>query len=206
MKNFRNFAVRSRQAAARASVQGGTYSSAVRDLYQPFYDSISLLSTRRENSLFTTGLGQGSKTLANTNFPQGGRIPAGNKFDVYGFGLVYIAHTNLATATVPLLHAMLANTSIELFINGAAPLYQRTLDQLMGAPMLGMVAPTVAGDNYHQLSMGECKGVDMLSKPITLEENVGIEVKVIHHTLPNAALDTDIVRIVMFGELRRTVG
>jgi len=188
------------QQRALLNQQSGTFDSRGERLDWTYYDSQDLAVAVTEFTLFQAGLGTAGKTLADTNMPQNGQIPQGQKFKIHNIS-VFLSTPRLASADIVSLNTLLMETSTEFQIVNKRPMGQWTLAQLMGAPLLAPLTPAVAGDNEPFSSVGRFVGVYPINVPITLAALTPFGVKVVHHTAVAAALATTVLRVCLNGVL-----
>jgi hypothetical protein len=206
MEDFEGRGRRKGQAQPRdraiTNMQRGTYSAFGEAIDWTYYDTATLAATTTPLRMFQAGLTSG-KTLDATNFPQNGMIPAGQNFQVWAVKIAYIAQAVHATADLIALYKALNAMSLELVIGNKAPLYQKNVGDVFGAPMFFNITPTAAGDNLLVTSVGRFIGIEPLNKPIILAAMTPFAINVTPWTAPAAALAGDFVRVSLLGKLDR---
>ena len=130
-------------------------------------------------------------------------MPQGQRHDVRAFKVTYVSRTAKATADVNTLYLALNAFTIELSIAGKAPVYQKNLASVLGAPIFWTTTPTAAGDNILISSIGRFHGIDVLNISQPLAAMTPFEVVLTPWTAPGAALVADEIRVDMLGILDR---
>lgn len=185
-------------------LQKGTFGASGEKLDWSYYDRAVLASTVATHRLFTTQLGAGSKTLADTNLTVSGAIPQGQNFRVKAIKVGYVSNAARNTAAVQLMYDIMKNTTLQIIIPNKGPMGQWTLWELMGAATLIALTPTAAGDNIPLISP-RYHGTFPLNTPLTLAALTPFYVQLDHWTNPNVALDNDRIYVSLQGTLIRTV-
>jgi len=182
----------------------GTYSSKGEVLDWTYYDTLSLLSTVLSTNLFTTGLSGGAvaKTLAQTNMPIGGQLPARQRFTISRIKVMYLAHAGISIANLVYLYTMFKQTTCEFIIENKGAQFEHTLQELLGACTL---VPTAATSDSITLIQPRYHGIFPLNIPIVLAENTIFKTRMIHQVAANAALDGDLLQIGLAGVLERNI-
>lgn len=194
-----------------ATVNPKTYTGGGATFDEPLWDRIGLDATQDERELFTIGVGEQDpvsgvrKTKADTNLRSQG-MPKGQAFDVYGFGLKYLAIAERTVAELVMINDVLRNTTFEFFIDDKAQYGRCTLDYIMGDPMPTVIS-LVATNNYAYQSVGSVKGYWPLNEKIPLANLVDMHVELQHlDGTPDVALDGDLIKIELCGlKARRSI-
>lgn len=186
------------------TLQQGTYGSQGEKLDWSYYDREVLSSTVLVTRLFTSQLGAGGKTLADTNLTQSGQIPQGQRFTIRAIKVGYVSNAVRATVNVQSIYDVFKNTSLQIIIPNKGPMGQWTLWELLGAATLIALTPTAAGDNIPLISP-RYHGVFPLNQPITLAALTPFYVELTHHVATAAALDSDKIFVSLAGTLVRGV-
>jgi hypothetical protein len=168
-----------------------------------YYDTYSLLSTLLTVRLFTVPLGGGAnKTLADTNLETAGMIPQAQRLTIKAIKLIYTSDAALVTADIQFLYSLLDTTSLTFKMTGKDSLLTIKLNELVGSCLNAAVIPTVAGDNLPFIAP-LFRGVFKLNIPIVLAALAPFDLRIEHHTAPNAALDGNRIQISLNGRLER---
>lgn len=184
------------------NLRQGTYSVYGEKLDWTYWDTIVLAYGTTSHRMFTTPLGQSSKNLDLTNMRLAGMIPTGQRLVTKRIKAMYSTANAFATADVQYFYSMLAQTTVEVIISGKDSLFECTLHELFGAANLCAVTPSVSGDNI-SIIQPRYHGIYPLNKALILAENTNFEVRVIHQTAHNTALDNDRLTIGLSGILER---
>lgn len=182
------------------SLQEGTRSniSAEKFAYS-YYDKYKLNATTREVRMFTSAVGQNSKTLADTNMLNGGMIPNGKKFVVKEIKVNVSSIAAHAPGDLQHLYSLLEDTTVQFIIDGKQDIGTWLLSELIGLPVGWFVTGTANTDYSQNSTLSTFKGVYPLKVPIVLSALQSFEIKVIHQYPVNAVLNNDIFRITLSG-------
>ena len=170
--------------------QGSRQQHAADKFDYSYYDRMVMSATVTETRLFQSPVGQNSKTLADTNMKVGGSMPNGTNFKAHALKVIYTSSTE--KATMENFYKMLANTTVEIILDGKADLGTYTLAEIFGAPI--NVATTIATTGIgskDNIQMSVVKGIVPFNYPITLAGLQQFEVKVRHYVAPDATLNGD---------------
>ncbi|MGH9501672.1 MAG: hypothetical protein ACRD20_02345 [Terriglobales bacterium] len=202
--------------ALRRKAHNPTYPGVVDTLNQPSYDSVSFAAgaAMTKTVLFQSPIGQGGKTLAQTNMTQAGQLPFPNQLVITSIK-VYVANNTLQAD----LQNLISNVSFTLTI-GTKPWFQGPL-VLLPAAMGGyityaaQIGTAAAGDRpYFSTTNGvpDPRASYALTLPITLQAGEGFNVTLNPETAFNfAAADGTTygvgttILVVLDGELTRAV-
>jgi hypothetical protein len=181
-----------------------TYSNLGEKLDWSYYDKLVLAAAGTEFTMFQVPVGQGGKTLADTNMKTAGQVPTNQGFIIRAVRAEFLSHAVKATADLELLYNWLRVVTVQLFIDGKDAIYQKPLTEIMGIPLLFHVTPTVAGNNELIGSMGRFLGINPLNIPIMLGRNTHFEVRITYPTALGAVnIVGDELRISLGGILER---
>lgn len=188
---------------ALREMQAGTYSGSGDIFDYSVYDRGLMLSTRLQHRLFKIPYGQNDpagvlKTLADTNVQSGNGIPQGLKVMVKWIKIFYSAVAVRSQVTEAAIHAMLRETTANLYLFGKDSYGQWTLEELMGNPM-SVAVQTAAVNIGYPAAVGRYLGVYPLQIPIVLASNTVYELTITHHIAPAAGLDGDKLRFSLCG-------
>jgi len=167
-----------------------------------YYDTISIISTTLMHRFYTVPLGQGGKTLADTNLPNSSLLPQGHNMKVHAINPFYITDAALATENLQMVYDLLNNTTIEFLVPGKATLGTWRLAEIFGSSFMAPLVPTVAGDVIQQ-NKCDFKPTFPLNYPIKIGAIQTFEIQLVHHVAPNAALDGNKICLGMRGRLVR---
>lgn len=167
-----------------------------------YYDTIKLLSTTQMHRFFTVPLGQGGKTLADTNLPNSSALPQGQNLKVHAIKPFYITDEALATDNLQMVYDVLNNSTIEFVVPGKDSLGTWRLAEIFGSSFLAPLIPTVAGDNIQQIK-ADFKPAYPLNYAIKIGAIQTFELRLTHHVLPNVALDGNKICMGLRGRLVR---
>ncbi len=193
-----------RSSALRKLEENGSYSKTAAEVLDfSYYDTMVMATGTLLQRLFITPLGQGGKSLADTNMVSAGQLPQGQNFKIYNFKVFYCSFGGaFATADINFWYQMLSTTTFEFIVPGKDNLGQWTLWEMIGESTMISLVPTVAGDNI-PLNQPRYGGVFPLNKPIKIGAVQSFEVRIQHHVAPNAVLDDDKLFISLNGRLVR---
>lgn len=188
------------------NLKKGTHSIYGEKLDWTYYDQISLISTSTSYKLFAQAEGQGTpaKTLNQTNMNANGQIPTGQRLTISRLKIMYLG---IAAGSAPLANIIhfynfLANSVLRFYITGKDALLSITLQELLGAATLIPEVP--AGTFNIPIIQPHFHGIFPLNKKIVLAEQTQFHVDIdCYASTPNAALNTDTVRIGLNGILER---
>lgn len=166
--------------------------------WTPYFDSISFLSTTLSYSFFATPLGQGGKTLSQTNFRQANVFPANEKMEVVALEAFFIP--DAAKTQAQLQHVIDAfKNSVLTFDIGGVNQLTLPMTQFMKASFPVVVTGAAAGDQIsHRTSYN---AVWELPVEIILAAKTDFAVALTFTTAPNASLDGDVLLLSMVGPI-----
>lgn len=193
-----------RSSALRKLEENGSYSKTAAEVLDfSYYDTMVMATGTLLQRLFITPLGQGGKSLADTNMVSAGQLPQGQNFKIYNFKVFYQSYGGeFASADVNLWYKMLTETTFEFIVPGKDNLGQWTLWEMIGESTMIALIPTTAGDNI-PINQPRYGGVFPLNKPIKIGAVQSFEVRIQHHVAPSANLDADKLFISLNGRLVR---
>ena len=193
-----------RSSALRKLEENGSYSKTAAEVLDfSYYDTMIMATGTLLQRLFITPLGQGGKSLADTNMVSAGQLPQGQNFKIYNFKVFYQSYGGeFASADVNLWYKMLTETTFEFIVPGKDNLGQWTLWEMIGESTMIALIPTTAGDNI-PINQPRYGGVFPLNKPIKIGAVQSFEVRIQHHVAPSANLDADKLFISLNGRLVR---
>lgn len=181
----------------------GTYGTEGEKLRWTYYDRMLVVgAVPNTQRLFTIPLGQGGKTLADTNLTVAGMIPQGQQLQVQEILVMYKSAATKATTNVQMFYDIMEQTTVSVKLQNKESMLQVTLQELMGAATLFALTPTAAGDNI-PLIQPKYHGIFPVRPMIILAAMTPFEVTVQHHVAPNAALANDVIKIGLRGTLYR---
>lgn len=196
---------RRRRPAGQASLlnrfqQGSRQKRAADKFDYSYYDRIVMANGTSEFRMFQSPIGQNGKTMADTNMKNGGSIPNGTHFRAHALKVIYTGSSIKVTSQK--LFAMLANTTLEIILDGKADLGTYTLAEIFGSPV-NLSVDTAAAGNGDLKSMTVMKGILPLNYPIDLAALQNFEVKIRHWVAPDATLNGDWLQISFNGRSLR---
>ena len=193
-----------RSSALRKLEENGSYSKTAAEVLDfSYYDTMIMATGTLLQRLFITPLGQGGKSLADTNMVSAGQLPQGQNFKICNFKVFYQSYGGeFASADVNLWYKMLTETTFEFIVPGKDNLGQWTLWEMIGESTMIALIPTTAGDNI-PINQPRYGGVFPLNKPIKIGAVQSFEVRIQHHVAPSANLDADKLFISLNGRLVR---
>lgn len=174
--------------------QNNKISEVAEEMQWNWYDRFTLAAATLEHLLFQTPKGQAGKTLADTNMVQAGVIPKGKSFITMAFNIQYQNNSALTAAKVLALGQMFTETTFQFKMDSKETFWTQNLGKLMGFSLFGV---ETAANNFAALS--KIPGVYPLNIPIRLSEQDAFEVRIVHHTAPDAALNGDKLQIGLDG-------
>lgn len=183
-------------------LQAGVYGNEGEVLEWSYWDTADIAAATLKHRLFTSGIGVGGKTMADTNMTTSGTMPQGQHLIVDAIKLMYVSNAAKATADVQSFYTMLSETTASVEIANKKSMGQWTLQEMLGASTLFALTPTAAGDNIPLLSP-RYTGVYLLNEPITLAALTTFEVTVEHHVAAAAGLADDRLKISLCGLMIR---
>lgn len=185
-------------AQALESLQQGTYATEGSLLDFLTYDRISTLSTTLAHTMFQAPVGQGGRTLADTNMVQAGVVPQGQHWKIYALRLSVLAPVVVDEDVMLAINAMLSETTMNFVINNKATQYQTPLMEFLGMSLgVAPVLTQAAG------SFPVVKGVIPLNRQLVLAALTPFRVEINHWTAPDASIDGTKIRIGLITDLTR---
>jgi len=185
-----------------AKLQDGVYGNEGEVLEWSYWDTADIAAATLTHRLFTSGLGVGGKTMADTNMTTSGTMPQGQHLIVDAVKIMYAANDAFATADVLSFYTMLSETTASIEIANKKSMGQWTLQELLGCSLLNPLTPSAAGDNIPMIQP-RFTGVYLLNEPVTLAALTTFEVTITHHVAPAAALADDRLKIALSGLMIR---
>jgi len=184
-----------------------------------YWDTLTVSAAVPQTTMFSDRLGTGGKTLADTNMTgQGGSLPTGQWMQVWAiriFGIFTGAVGNatpysLVSAEAQGVLNLLASTTVDIGIANLASQGQWTLQSLAGIPLTGTVLPAATMYAQSAVASPRWHGIYPLNNPITLPEQTGFTVTVIHQDMGATSWVTTAptiagskIRIGLVGKLAR---
>jgi hypothetical protein len=167
---------------------------------ESIYDTVVLLSTVQQTTLFKVPVnGAAGKTLDLTNMEDSGKLPTGKSLYVQSVNTYVFVPGALNTAGLLALYATLSNTTVEFIRENRSPSFTRTVAMLLGASVLAVVTPTVAGDTTQPAMPFYTGKMKIHTRALDLGANQAFQVRVTHQVLPAAALDNVKIKIEFDG-------
>ena len=191
---------RNRRPAGLIGLQRGTYSDRADRNDWSYYDSATLDHLTTTFRLFQTPW-SGAKTLDLTNMKTAGIIPQNQRFRIRQIVVQYWAAA--ARATFVKIHKILAETVLELIVNGKDASYQKPLSRIMGIDG-GVELATGAANVVAEPLLSIIKA-EKLRSQITLAANVPFEVRLTSTNASDASLDGDRIKVFLEGLLIRAM-
>jgi len=189
------------RSALRAMEEGAYNTEMGELLWWSYYDTLLLEVATLEYSFFSTPLGQGGKTKAETNFPAANQMPQAQKLEVRAIELFYIPQAAKSQAEAQNIINAFRTGWLEFDFTNKAPLVQLPLPQLMGAAFPIIVSGAAAGDQAYGRS--EYTGVWESPVEIILPAKSNFSVNIVFNTALDASLEGDKLQISLVGGLVR---
>lgn len=187
-----------------ARQQRGTYSKYGEKLDYSYFDTIALTATGTDYAFFQSPIGQGGKTLVDTNMTLGSQVPQGQKFKVRAIKVAYLSSAIKAAANEQTFYSFLRTSVIRIFITGKDAIYSKPLSEVVGIPIAWCQQDLAAAGAASHASFGRFVGIDVLNVPITLAALTNFEVRLTCTAVgAGSILIGDYVRISLAGILRR---
>lgn len=189
--------------SALNSTQAGTYPNAGagqngKRYAWTWYDSFGLLDTGLlEHPFFTVPVGQGGKTLADTNFPAAGVMPNGFKHTTYEIGVAYWPHAAYTQANFIAILAFIRQLIFSVQIQNLPLQGQWSGLELFGLTMPLVILGGAVGDQV--LGRNVIAGGKTLAEPITLAAQTNFSIPVNQTAASAAAFNTDRVYVFLKG-------
>lgn len=183
-----------------------------------YWDTLTVSHTVPQTTMFQDRTGQNGKTLADTNMAgTGGGLPTGQWMQVWAirvFGMWKGASNNATPYSLVSLEAqevlnLIATTTVDFGIANLASQGQWTLQSLMGLGITGTVLPAATMFANPAIQSPRWHGIYPLNNAITLPEQTGFTVNVIHQDMgatswaTNHTINGSLIRIGLVGKLAR---
>lgn len=185
-----------------STLQQGAYGDQGEVLEWSYYDTAVIAAATLRHRMFTSPVGVGGKTLADTNMTQGGQIPQAQKFEASVLKVMYTSSAAKATADLQSLYDLLSESTLEVVVGQTKNMGQWTLQELMGNALQFSLTPTVAGDNISQ-PQSRSTGIYLMNIELILPALTNFELVLTHHEAPAAGLANDKLKISLAGILAR---
>jgi len=183
---------------ALANLQQGTFGTEGSMLDFPVYDRIKLVSTTLAHTMFQAPVGQGGRTLADTNMVQAGVVPQGQNWRIHAFKISFFLGISMTDAIQLLVMAILNNTTFNFIINNKATQYQWVLNEMLGISFSASPAITQQSG-----VVGVIKGIVPLNREITLAALTPFRVEINHWVAPDAGIDNAEIRVSLITDMSR---
>jgi len=183
-----------------------------------YWDTLTVNHANPQTTLFSDRTGQNSKTLADTNMTgQGGALPTGQWMQVWAlrvFGYWKGSAQNAVPYSLVSQEAqdvlnLIATTTVDVGIANLATQGQWTLQSLMGISLTGTVLPAATFFANPAIQGPRWHGIYPLNNPITLPEQTGFTVTLIHQDMSATSwanthtINGSLIRIGLVGKLAR---
>jgi len=194
-------------AGAMQGLQSGTYSGYGDIKDWTYYDRTTLDAAVNEDRLFQIPMGQGGKTLADTNMKTQGMIPSNEHFRVKAIKAQYVSVAGKLAADYTDFYRFISQATVEVIIQGKFAQLQVRLMELLAVPV-GFAG--AADEISPQLSYGRYSAIFPLNKPLVLAGMTPFEVRLHFFMAPTASgegktgLEDDQIYIGLNGVLAQS--
>ena len=196
------------QDNALKNLQRGTYGKEGERIDWTYYDTETITTGTQIVRLFQVPLGTAGKTEDFTNLSTAGMMPQGQKLRVFAIKVFWTSQpgagpaiTKTTALDVESLYTQLARTVLKIRIENKAPMGVWTLQELLGLSLAVGVNPALTLNLPFQNP--RFHGIFPLNKKITLSALVPFFVEITHSVNPPAAVNGDLLKIGLAGELTR---
>ncbi|MGB7569596.1 MAG: hypothetical protein WBM07_17160 [Chitinivibrionales bacterium] len=170
----------------------------------PIYDTMIFAHGTSQQTMFAAAVNSSAgKTLDITNMRDNGKLPTGQSLATNEIQTYITMPTALGTASIALLHTILASTTVEFVKENKAPSFTRTLQMMLGASLLIPVTPTTAGDNIAIAQPTYSGKIKVHGRALWLGQNETFFVRITHqnatYLAAATALDGLLIKIVFDG-------
>ena len=170
------------------------------------YDTLIVDHTVLQVTLFKVPVnGAAGKTLDVTNMEDSGKLPSGKSLYTLSFNTYIFSPAVLATADALALYKMLNNTTVEFIKENRSPTFTKTVQMLLGCSFLGLITPTVAGNNTPIIQPFFRGRMKVISRSCDLGIQEQFQVRVTHQADPTAAMDGTKIKFEFEGLMSKKV-